>query len=727
MSCNISIPIQKIIDDVAEAMAGLYIRADNSLLTDATLQDVTLRGDIIADTAAREALCLIMQGCNITAAELDWLEKPGATGQVLVGVSGEGEAVEADWRSLRTLVDSYGYADKSRTKFSFDTYAQMVAAKEEIPSGATIDIANDTTAENNGTYRYNGTTFSKALYDPATALANALVEVDQSLDAAIDGVADTVQGAVEAREIERNTNYLLPKTFKRILFVGDSLIDRVHDPKVSYANMIAGMLADKAGGYKELGYVALSTDNPKELADVVTISRTNMTDMWGASDHKYNQLPFSYSPDGRGFYTDITVAGGQQIFFRGKGVISATKIRLYYLKQPNGGSFHVGYSNVGAGSRTVVNTQAPTPSLGILDMVVANPTDTIVLTVTTNDNKLAVYGMEFINEKKTTGISYNILARAGVMLQSYNYLQANPAYYAGFAPEAVFLNIGTNDALQDFSRLSREGFKYQMTIWMDQLRQTLPNVRVYIIEPNRSSIYGTDAAGDGEGLLLEQYTAVRKEIVATYENCEYIDIPALMGDYEYFNESGFMYDALHPNALGKYNIARTIIKYLGLEVNGYSKIPFGDVTTAAAARVSGMIELLPLVKTVNVNSTAPELLATFGLQMDSSNASVNAYFDLLFVLSKTGKQFAYNVRFYAFRTGIPVNPTGVRGVTVTLANRGDNTSSVSKVDFTVALNADNNIIITAVTDNGEGPAFDLVDMVMAGKVYARTSDFVTVL
>lgn len=103
MSCNIKIPLQQIVADVAEALSGRYISVDNPFLNEAVLTDTTLRGDITADTEARNALCLILQACDITAEALDWLTKPIVAGQIAVSVT-SGTEVIGEWQKLSDLL-----------------------------------------------------------------------------------------------------------------------------------------------------------------------------------------------------------------------------------------------------------------------------------------------------------------------------------------------------------------------------------------------------------------------------------------------------------------------------------------------------------------------------------------------------------------------------------------------------------------------------------------------
>lgn len=106
MSCNIKIPLDRIIHDVAEVLSGRYISTDNPFLNEAVLTDTTLRGDITADTTARNALCRILQTCHITADELEWLSKPTIPGQVAISSVTPGGVV-VEWKDLEALVLEY--------------------------------------------------------------------------------------------------------------------------------------------------------------------------------------------------------------------------------------------------------------------------------------------------------------------------------------------------------------------------------------------------------------------------------------------------------------------------------------------------------------------------------------------------------------------------------------------------------------------------------------------
>lgn len=95
---------------------------------------------------------------------------------------------------------------------SYKTYAEMIAKKEEIAANSIIDITNDT-AENNGAYNYDGTTFTKSVYDPLTQ-AKSYTDTAKSeaiADAALDATSKANAAKSESLdyiEASKNINLL---------------------------------------------------------------------------------------------------------------------------------------------------------------------------------------------------------------------------------------------------------------------------------------------------------------------------------------------------------------------------------------------------------------------------------------------------------------------------------------------------------------------------------------
>ena len=53
-------------------------------------------------------------------------------------------------------------------KYGFITLAEAQAAQATLPANTIVEVTNDLTASNNGTYQWNGTTLTKSAYDPLT-------------------------------------------------------------------------------------------------------------------------------------------------------------------------------------------------------------------------------------------------------------------------------------------------------------------------------------------------------------------------------------------------------------------------------------------------------------------------------------------------------------------------------------------------------------------------------
>lgn len=138
MSCNIRIPIQQIIDDVAAALAGNYISVDNPFLNEAVLTDTTLRGDVTADTAARNALCAILQSCGVTAEELEWLDRPTAAGQVAISAD-TGSGMSAAWTSLSQILEDNNDTIKDALEEYADTSVENAIQGLLVEGGRITD------------------------------------------------------------------------------------------------------------------------------------------------------------------------------------------------------------------------------------------------------------------------------------------------------------------------------------------------------------------------------------------------------------------------------------------------------------------------------------------------------------------------------------------------------------------------------------------------------------
>ncbi|NRD71120.1 SGNH/GDSL hydrolase family protein [Psychrobacter okhotskensis] len=378
-----------------------------------------------------------------------------------------------------------------------------------------------------------------------------------------------------------------------ILFVGDSLTEN-HEGS-TYTSTLIKRLSPQYGGMKQFDYLPLTTSHTKMMGynNQISVSRTRpdtMIHMWGTSDHRWDQSPYKYSPDGKGFFADAS--DRQQIYVKTKELLKITKVRLFYLKQPNGCTFSFGYSAQVAGHRVLVNTESSTEELAIIEIDAANISEKLVIALDGKGKKFAAYGIQFVDDSEEKGLTYNVFARGGSTLQEHNQLTSIEMYYRCIMPTIAILNLGTNDALRESSQLPAIEFKEQLQIWIDRIRNVCPDIKIFIVEPNKSSIYAIAEKDDKRGLLFPQYAEVRKQIVDENIYIEYIDLPTLIGDYDYFLSKGWMHDVLHPNKQGKLQIANAIYPYLGTDCDniGYNTIIQEPVTPISFLDVKSEID-----------------------------------------------------------------------------------------------------------------------------------------
>lgn len=120
---------------------------------------------------------------------------------------------------------------------SYKTYALMTADKANITANSIVDITNDT-AENNGAYNYDGTTFTKSSYDPLTqsksytdtakssAISTAAADVDKKIEVTNDksNVVDIRDGDSKSLLIIDKYGEIFPAGLN-----GESVQSAIHD------------------------------------------------------------------------------------------------------------------------------------------------------------------------------------------------------------------------------------------------------------------------------------------------------------------------------------------------------------------------------------------------------------------------------------------------------------------------------------------------------------------
>ena len=177
----------------------------------------------------------------------------------------------------------------------------------------------------------------------------------------------------------------------------------------------------------------------------------------------------------------------------------------------------------------------------------------IIITANEIDKYYAFYGVHIKSAANAKSVSVSKFARAGASTDWFLSLANFKQYVSDVSPDLVLLNIGTNDLLV---RNKGVGQYYQELRKLTEIiQEASPLVKIVIVEPNAVDMYNRQSEQiDNFELYRQARVDVSREIVG----CEYFDLPSVCGDYYFFEQHGYMQDAIHPNAEGKRYIANKI-------------------------------------------------------------------------------------------------------------------------------------------------------------------------
>jgi len=258
--------------------------------------------------------------------------------------------------------------------------------------------------------------------------------------------------------------------------------------------------------------------------------------------------------------------------------------RVYYLKQPSGGSFGVRCSNTSDASITTVDTSNIDFDLGFVDIAYTG-SGAVALAFRNVGANVCIFGA-FFSLTGVSPIGLVSVAEGGrklsdVAAQNSSFRQK---WLTAFAPTHALINGGMNDrgttnAATHYNDLN--------TIVTD-IQSVLPACNITIIQSNEPN----DATGSASAINFNAYTA-QKIALAELKELSYVDLrDALGGGYATANSKGLMLDGVHPNDKGNRRIARFISDHLGLpwlqkdpgktpspgSGSGAVPIPFGTLT-----------------------------------------------------------------------------------------------------------------------------------------------------
>ncbi|WP_132748247.1 SGNH/GDSL hydrolase family protein [Scopulibacillus darangshiensis] len=260
--------------------------------------------------------------------------------------------------------------------------------------------------------------------------------------------------------------------------------------------------------------------------------------------HEINDLvpgkyPSQYSLDLKGIYTK----GG---YLRWMRVDMPRSMdwkygEIFYLQQPNGGSFRVGYTQ--SGQREEVHTKGSL-KLGVVTLP-KNKYDGR-LTFSHINGKVVIFGGLFLNDH---GVAVSRIGQGGDRLDWHARIHNNmmAQWLKELNPSLFIFNGGMNDR----STLSAKGYKYDLNNYLQPFIKE--NCRLLLVAPN---------AILGNNRILKEYENVLVNYAKNHGTGFISNKEALGENYLKAESKGYMGDRIHPNDLGSKVISQHLFNYL---------------------------------------------------------------------------------------------------------------------------------------------------------------------
>lgn len=291
-----------------------------------------------------------------------------------------------------------------------------------------------------------------------------------------------------------------------------------------------------------LGYIGFDNTQIVEFGSW----NTNLPTILGTEYEKY-------SLDAKGIYRNDTVGGDHlYLYFTNRNFKYA---KLFYLKQPSGGSFQIRWTSDDPSTRVTIDTSNGDYDLGVYDLQNENNASRNgTIDLTSFSGNVVVFGVFLTNDD---GIIVTKLGKGGDQFAKHANLDSTfrKKWLDILQFDYYLLNAGTNDAhIIDETTYD--------TMLHDYLQAFLDNtVNIILISPNRFP----DDIGNAMMAKFEQ-----KLISYAKDNkCAFFSHYSLLGNtYADAVSYGYMGDGPHPNDFGNQKISNHWLDYFGLSKIG---------------------------------------------------------------------------------------------------------------------------------------------------------------
>ncbi|HCA7356770.1 TPA: SGNH/GDSL hydrolase family protein [Citrobacter freundii] len=310
----------------------------------------------------------------------------------------------------------------------------------------------------------------------------------------------------------------------RIFFGADSLTEGTPD---SYTQIIGGMMGAKSN---QSGLLV-----PCRKSQLSNVSGF----LEGRDAGSRGQYPRTYSLSGDALYGDNLVnATMRHLPLVTSGVQMAwKKARLYYLAQPDGGTFEFRqYSASGTkGDIVSVNTRSDSYQIQYAEIMVNPDVGQAYTEVLNGNGKLCLFLLEYINSDSDF-IIFNG-GQGGSSAQDWNRLnkETQRQWMNHLRFDTYIYNAGTNDR---YSRTAND-LKEDLTGHLRNIASADNAPHIIVVVPTQTKDYGNTHAKDYPPV----YSAV-----AEGHGFGFISMPLSLGDYQLCNERfGMLPDGIHPS------------------------------------------------------------------------------------------------------------------------------------------------------------------------------------
>jgi len=200
----------------------------------------------------------------------------------------------------------------------------------------------------------------------------------------------------------------------------------------------------------------------------------------------------------------------------------ASKLELYYLKQPGGGHLRLA---VDGKPRTRVSTYARTPSPGYLRLDVEDTRHRIQLDVE-GDGRVRIFGMSL--ERATPGVVLDTLGIPGTRARDHLYWDdaTYREHLARRAPDLLVLAYGTNEAGDD--DVPPAAYEQRLRRVLGRIQEVVPNASCLLVGPSDRPLLLEDGVTYGPRPLLDAVIDVQRHVAADL-GCGFFDVRGFMG------------------------------------------------------------------------------------------------------------------------------------------------------------------------------------------------------